>query len=352
MKQFVSSKIFSLTVALALGCAVVSCKRRTVKDDTNPQSSPTSDDTERSAERRKYKKFQSYIQCTNKYTKDVMGILRDYFQWAQPDTGPTPQNIKNNSGIRAFYTDPKECIDSMRQTAKQKPLFADLDTPAAEYADALEKLAPLAKEMHRYYEFKDYQTTDTNLTKAQTLHKDLLAAANKFRSAIQQLGPVYDAIEDVETLRDLAKAKEKGKILFYKVMTLFVEAKKLRTIVDDIEWDTPTENPLLQKYEEQRKVMTQAYREVRTYWEDNQAEAQKQLDNLSGLTWYLQEAKDLFEASEELSKKFKLPPKKRFDDNDVRWRSGSMAYTIHGSPEKLRHAYSELVKKLNDLKFK
>lgn len=355
MKRLFSPTFITIMTVFCVSLvAGVSCKRHNVKNDASPNSSPTEqeENAPSSTDQKRYKKFQAYIQCTNQYTKDVMGILKDYFSWALPETGPTPKNIKNANGIRAFYTDPKECAERMRQTAKQKPSFADLDTPAIAYADALEKLARLAKEMHRYYEFKDYESTDTNLAKAQQLHKDLFEEAKKFRQAILGLAPAYDAIEDAQTKRDLVKAKANGEMLYYNVTSFFVEAKKLRNLAGDIEWDISTEDPLLKKYEEQLKVTRQAYRNVKTYWEDHQEEAKKQLDSFSGLTWYLSAAKDFFDAATELSEKFKQPPQKRFSESDVHWRSGSMSHTIHGSPEKVGHTYSDLIKRMNELKYK
>ncbi|MDO4708210.1 MAG: YiiG family protein [Pseudomonadota bacterium] len=199
-------------------------------------------------------KFNAYVECYNDADSGAHQAMRRYGQWVQNmDTGPTGKERT----IYGTYTVPDHVVQKcseMTALADAKPVIAELDGAAKNYAAALGAWAAKLQEADKYYSNQDYK--DDQMAKGKAMHADFVAAYKAFDEASGQFSDALEEIGRKRRLEELAALeKSEGKKFRYWHLSTALNAESLVDYLREEEFDVEKAQQLIQAYEESSEAL-------------------------------------------------------------------------------------------------
>jgi len=168
-------------------------------------------------------KLQPYIECLNSLSSSVHDAESRYLMYI-PKTGPTgkgePSLYKLSEGAAA------KCTENVAKGKTLPPSHPQLEQAGEAFAKAASQIDPIAAQLEKYYEDKDYR--DDKWAKGKELHPQLMAGFEAFDKADSDLHSIVDGITKPLRQRVLAKIeKEEGKKFSYHRQHVLLAAREL-----------------------------------------------------------------------------------------------------------------------------
>ena len=283
-------------------------------------------------------KLQPYIGCINNTSSSVHRSMDRYFEWVDPEQGPTGSE-KLIFGLFAI-NDPSPCIDGVAKVAEAEPRDADLEAAGTAYIEALKATVAIVDQAHKYYDQEDYK--DDDFAKAKKMHPELVAAFESFTAADKALRDIVVAQNDALLERGLQRIEqEEGQKLRWHQAKLMHVAKSLLEATS-----APIENGKMQldlaKFEPAFEEYEAAVEALSTYTKANQAEA----SSVILFSQFVSSSEELQKAGKELMRRHRDGG--TFTESELqdlsRWPE-----RVDGSPMKFMTKYDELVQNSNRL---
>ena len=290
-------------------------------------------------------KLDRYIMnCINLFTERAADSRHRYLSWVDATTGPTGRE-RNVHGLYTFPIETTRCTNAITEASNVGPDDTQLEAAGAQYATALNTLAPLLVEANTYYDRQNYK--DDDFAKGRTLHPQLMTAFTAFGEAATALRREVDVRQDAVTDRLLARIQtDPTRRLEFLVRTSMKTAKLLIRLSDA----SRIENYLIVGVNEaQFGQLAAQYEQTIDQMTQFATANPNQARGFSTYSSFQSEAGSFLVTLKKFARRLKNH--EPFTDSNMRVIvEMDMGYSVDGAPQQLWRSYDSLVDSYNRLR--
>lgn len=345
MKKYNKSHILNIVICLGvllafnLGCQRIAeqlAKKKT-GDPTPTTNTPTPGKTKTStgdADQGLNKKTNLYIsECFNKYSNSIINSYRRYQSWLKNvEQGPTGKESLVY-GLYEVNGDGSDCADAISKAKDMEPSLPDVEGVSDKYIVALKEAAAQIKNIYPYYNQDDYK--DDKFQRGKEAHPALLKAFKDFEQINKQFAVEIDKLEDQVAQQNLELFKDNPDKKFeYLVTDSGIKAKKLVKIA---------------QYTEFSQIKAEDLQPLIDDFEKSNTEVKASGSKNAMANTYFSASDDFLKAAKELMRRIR--DKKAFDDFERRQVGTFSGWMVEGSPDKVIHAYNDLIQRRSFMRY-
>ncbi len=333
--------IFALSILLtvSLGCGILSKIREKRAAEQSEREVPTFPTPEKAAAEDvkggMSEKTQLYItKCFNPYANRVMDSYQRYTSWVKNEaTGPTGRE-SIVYGLYDVSGDGEDCIAAVSQAQEMEPELPEVEQAAGQYSGALKEAIYQIRGVYKYYDQEDYK--DDKFAIGKEAHASLIAAFKNFETVNKNFAVQLDDLESKVNEAQLEELRgDPARKYELSIVEFNVKAKKLSTYVQRTVY-TAMNPDEIQAMNEELETSINAMKE-------------QGKGNASMASMYFSAADDLLKASKELMRRIR--DKEPFDSFESSQLGSAGGWMVDGSPDKVIHAYNQLVSRRSMLRF-